>query len=59
MFWGSYVAFQNQQNFGAQFLSLLYGTSNTKFQNDFLEHVFNVCGLHKQEKRMGQKCQKK
>ncbi len=42
-----------------KFPSLLYGTSNTKFQNDFLEHVVNVCGLHKQEKRMGQKCQKK
>ncbi len=27
------------------------GTSNTKFKNVFLEHVINICDLHKQEKR--------
>ncbi len=42
-----------------KFQSLLYGTSNTKFQNVFfLEHV-KICGFHKQGKKWDRSVRKK
>ncbi len=43
-----------------KFQSLLYPTSNTKFQNVFLEHVVNILYVvYINKKKMGQKCKKK
>ncbi len=42
-----------------KFQSLLYGTSNTKFQNVFFCNMLLIYVVYINNKKMGQKCKKK
>jgi hypothetical protein len=42
-----------------KFQSLLYGTSNTKFQNVFCCNLLLIYVVYINKKKMGQKCKKK